>query len=306
MSGVLHLVGSGPGGPILMELGHRPLRTKQLTERVRDFSPRSIYRCVGKMEAYGLIDRYEEPGVPSTVLLRLTEGLGRPLFRLLRLFGSPSWDELCLLGELWEAGFVEELGHEPRSLMELMEGPHHLTYHQVRRRVCLSTEKGLLEALPHNGNGKTYDLTEKGRRYMSLVAGIGRWRHRYAVADGTPGLTIEEMATMLRAALPLTVSPEHAGMRIDLIVAGGEDRYGHRDTATVHGQVDPEGVVRPFRDAEQPPDGSAAGTINTWFAALLDDHRGRVRVRGDLPLVDACLTQLYGALWEKGRSVSAA
>ncbi|MDQ3725367.1 MAG: hypothetical protein M3335_05690 [Actinomycetota bacterium] len=301
-----------------MELGQRSLRTKQLTERIRGFSPRSVYRCVGKLEEYGLIDRHEETGVPSTVLLRLTAALGRPLFRLLRLFTSSFsagvstsehhsfiWDELYLLGDLWEAGFVEAVGHEPRSLMELMEGPHHLTYHQARRRVSLSTEKGLLEALPHNGNGKDYDLADKGRRYMSLVAGLGRWRHRYAVADGTPGLTIEEMATVLRAALPLTVLPEHAEMRIDLIVAGALDPYGHRDTATVQGRIDSTGAVRPCRDVEQPADGSAAGTLNTWFAALLDDHRGRVRVRGELGLVDACLTQLYKELWEKERPVPA-
>ncbi len=291
-----------------MELGNRPLRTKQLTARIREFSPRSVYRCVGKLEEYGLIDRHEEPGVPSTVLLRLTDSLGRPLCRLLRRFGDLNdldWDELCLLGELWEAGFVEELAHEPKTLMELMEIPHHLTYHQVRRRVCLSAEHGLLKPLSRNGNGKVYDLADKGRRYMSLIAGIGRWRHRHAVADGTPGLSIEEMATVLRAALPLTVLPEHAGRSIDLIVAGSEDRYGHRDTATVHGQIDPAGVVRPRRDPDHPPDGSAAGTINTWFAALLDDHRGRVRVRGDLSLVDACLTHLYGALWEKGRPLPA-
>lgn len=279
-----------------MELGHGPLRTKQLTERVREFSSRSAYRCVGKMEAYGLIDRSEEGGVPSTVRLRLAEPLGRNLCRLLRPFAS--WDEMCLLGELWEAGFVEELSHGPRSLMDLMEAPHRLTYHQVKRRVNLAVERGLLEAFRRKGNGKAYDLTDWGRRYMSLIASIGRWRHRYAVADGTPGLTIDEMATVLRAVLPLTRLPEHAETGLDLIIAGSEDRYGHRDTAIVHGEVDPEGVLRPHRDAERPADGSAAATINTWFGALLDDHRGRIRVRGDLGLVDACLTQLYERLWE--------
>jgi hypothetical protein len=55
------------------------------------------------------------------------------------------------------------------------------------------------------------------------------------------------------------------------------------------------------RAPKDTPDGLAAATINTWFGVLLDGNRGRVKVRGDLKLVDACLTQLYDVLWAESQ-----
>lgn len=298
VAGVLHLLGTEPGRQILTELGHGPLRTKQLTERVREFSARSIYRSVGRLASFGLIDRYEEPGTPSKVLLRLTKPAGRNLFRLRRAFGTTPADEMCLLGELWEPGLVEELSRGPRSLMDLLEQPHHLTYHQVKRRASMAVERGLLEISPHKGHRNRYEMAARGRRQMGLVVAIGRWRQRYLLADESPGLEAEELATVLRAVLPLTLLPAPAETRIDLIVTGAEE-YGHRPTATVAGRVGPEGAVRFDPRPEREADGSASATINTWFAALLDGRRGRIRVRGDLGLVDSCVTQLDKALWEE-------
>ena len=295
---VLHLLGTEPGGRILTELGYGPLRTKQLTERVREFSARSIYRSLGKLESFGLIDRCEEPGTPSKVLLRLTEPAGRNLFRLRRTFGATPGEELCLLAELWEPGFVEELSRGPRSLMDLLEKPHHLTYHQVKRRTHMSVESGLLSTSLPKGHGNRYELAARGRRQMGLVAAIGRWRQRHLLPGEVPGLEVEEMATALRAMLPLTLLPAHPETRIDLIVTGAEE-YGHRPTATVAGRVGPEGAVRFDPRPEREAGGSASATISTWFAALLDGHRGRIRVRGDLGLVDSCVTQLHEALWEE-------
>jgi len=297
IAGVLHLLGTGPGGQILMELGHGPLRTKQLTERVGQFSARSIYRCVGKMQSHGLIDRYEEPGPPSKVLLRLTERGGRNLFRLVRAFSVDSWGETCLLGDLWENGFVEQLSRGPKSLMDLLESPHHLTYHQVKRRANMAVECGLLQGSICKGNSRRYELTDQGRRSLGLIAGIGRWQHRYIAPGEAPGLEMEEMATVLRGVMPLSVLTAHIGRRIDLIVAGAEE-YGYRATATVPGTVGLEGTAHFDPQSEREADGSAAATINTWFAALLDGNRGRLRVRGDLGLVDSCVKQLHEALWE--------
>lgn len=297
VAGILHLLGTDPEDRILAELGYGPLRTKHLTERVREFSARSIYRSVGRLESLGLVDRHAEPGTPSKVLLRLTEPAGRNLFRLRRTFGATSGDEMRLLAELWEPGFVEELSRGPKSLMDLLEKPHHLTYHQVKRRTGMAVESGLLCTSPHKGHGHRYELAARGRRQMGLVAAVGRWRQRHLAPGEVPGLEVEEMATVLRAMLPLTLLPAHSEMRIDLIVTGAEE-HGHRPTATVAGGVGPEGAVRFDPRPEREADGSAAATINTWFAALLDGHRGRIRVRGDLGLVDSCVKQLHNALWK--------
>lgn len=302
---ILRLIGTGAGAQILMALGAGPLRTRQLTDRVEGFSSRSVYRHTSEMEAWGLINRDQEPGVPSKVVLRLSEPAGRELFRLVRAFTPASLPHLNLLGELWKLGFLDELSYEPRSLAQFARGEHELTFHQVNRRIGLFLSSGLLTASPPTGNGKRYELTRYGRRCMALIAGIGRWR-RHLLPHGTPGLTIAEMAAVLRVAMPLTVLPEHIGESIDLSVTGAADASGHRDMQTLRGTVGVDGTVRCTPEAGELAAGAAGATINIWFAALLDGNRGRMRVRRDLDLVDSFLTQLYDTLWNTSTRASSA
>lgn len=295
-----------------MALGPRPLRTKQLMDRIQHFSPRSLYRYMANLTALELIDRQEEPGVPSTVILSLSDPAGRNLFRLLRSFAATSrsqlpdkgrdlqsWGSLNLLGELWGMGFAEDLSRGSRSLTELTRGNHEMTYHQVNRRTGLFIAADLLFTSHCADHGTRYELTDHGRRRMALIAGIGRWRNRYLLTGGNAGLTIAEMATVLRVALPLTLFPRYAGMSIELGVSSAMDENGCRDMETLQGTIDSAGAMRCDRRVEPSANGSAMATVNTWLAALLDGRRGRVQVNGDLGLVDACLTQLTKCFGKK-------
>lgn len=306
----LHLIGCEPAGSILMVLGQRAIRTKQLTKRITNYSVRSVYRSLDKLEAFGLVEHRPEPDAPSQVLLCLTKPAGRNLFRLLGQFKSESlagraseevelsWKSLSQLGEIWEWGFAAELGLGSRSLADLQVGSGGRTYHQVKRRASQHVDAGLLSTTLQNScDGRRYELTERSRRHMVMIASLGRWRHRYLLADGTPGLELQEMATMLQVTLPLVTLEAYGGMSIDFVVTGAEDKYGRRDTADLRGGFSGSGVVGVGAVSEDEADGSATATVNTWFAALLDGNRGRIRVRGDLLLVDDCLTRLYDELW---------
>jgi DNA-binding HxlR family transcriptional regulator len=308
VAGLLRLVGAGAGGQILMALGTGPLRTGELTELIHQFSPRSVYRYASKMHERDIVDRFEEAGVPSVVVLSLSDPPGRNLYRLLRTFAATSgarlpsegrdfesWASLSRLGELWDLGFVEELSRGSRSLTQLAQSAPEMTYHQVNRRLGLFVSCGLLVRLQH-GHLKHFGLTDHGRRRMALVASVGRWRRRH-LGEGTPGLTIPEMATVLRTALPLILLPKFAGMNVDFGVSGGVDQNGHREDETLQGTIGLDGTMRFDGAVEPSANSSARGTINTWFAALLDGKRGRMQVGGELPLVDACLTQLHEVLW---------
>lgn len=309
---VLRLIGSGAGGPIIMALGTGPLRTQQLTDRLSHLSPRTAYRHIGNLREQGLIIRQEERGVPTRVILSLADPLGRDLCRLLRSFvpstmkklprrgnGAEPWEALALLGDFWELGLIEELSDGPRSMIEMARVSHPMTYHQVSRRASLFATYGLTSSCHPNGNGKTYELTDEGRRCMGLISGIGRWRQRHLMVNGSLGLTVEEMATVLRTALPLVRLPEFAGKRINLEVAGKADENGYRLTHSLTAEIAADGTMKCDLGLAASADGSAAATINTWFGVLLDGNRGRVKVGGELPLVDACLTQLYDVLWEE-------
>src|SRR4029079_5911798 len=135
-----------------------------------------------------------------------------------------------------------------------------------------------------SGKGRRYELTRYGRRRMALIAGVGRWR-RHLLADRATGLTIAEMATVVRAAMPLPVLPEHIGESIDLNVTEAVDAGGHMDMQTLRGTVGSDGTLRYTADSEGLADGVAAATVNIWFAALLDGSRGGMRVRKDPDLV---------------------
>jgi DNA-binding HxlR family transcriptional regulator len=311
IAGILRLVGSGSGGEVLMALGPRPLRTEQLARRLMHVSERSVYRYSAELTKRELIKRFEVAGVPSTVILSLTDPPGRHLYRLLRRFATTSlarlpapgvqiqsWSSLNLLSQLWASGFLEKLSNEPQTLTELSGGPHGLTFHQVTRRMRLFTDSGLLIACRPTGNSRHYELSEHGRRRMALIAGLGRWRDRYVITGEATGLTGAEMATLLRAALPLILLPGYAGMRLNLGVASPMDKYGHRTVEALRGVVGKDGLIRSDQSLETSVDGSAAGTMNTWLSALLDGNRGRMRSGGNLPLIDACLIQLNKVLWE--------
>lgn len=296
-----------------MMLGQRAIRTKQLTKRITNYSARSVYRSLGRLEAFGLVEHRPEPGAPSQVLLCLTKPAGRNLFHLLCQFKSESvaglweeeeeeeelsWKALSQIGEMWAWGFAAELGHGSRSLANLQDGSGGRTYHQVKRRASQHVDAGLLSStLLNSCDGRLYELTKRSRRRMVMIASLGRWRHRYLLADGTPGLEIKEMATMLQVTLPLVTLAAYGGKSIDFVVAGAEDKYGSRDTADLRGGFGAAGAVGVGAVNGEEADGSATATVNTWFAALLDGNRGRIRVRGDLSLVDDCLTRLYDELW---------
>lgn len=309
VSGLLKLLAAGPTGPILMALGPRPLRTRKLTERVPTYTPRTLYRHSRKLTELQLIHRRETEGVPSTVIHSLNPR-GRDLFRLLDSYATAAlrreaggridgslWTACGLLGEMWASGWVDQLGREGRSPTELAEDTPGMTFHQVNRRTQQLISWDLLYETTSRGHRKRYHLSHQTRQGMALVAGLGRWRQRHVLRGREGGLSAAEMATVLRVCLPLIVLPEQKEMRIKLGVVGTADDCEDSASETLAGSIGASGKVRSVRESGA-ADAWALGTVNTWLAAVLDGNRGRLRVGGDLNLVDCCLRQLYEVLWD--------
>jgi DNA-binding HxlR family transcriptional regulator len=312
---VLRLLASGPTGPLLLTLGERPLRTKGLTRRLPVYSPRTIYRCAGRLTELHLLERREEPGVPSKVTHSLTAPFGQELRALVRTFAFAStaqrpdggidrelWSRLGQIADLWDSGIAKELSFGPRSATELAMAANGLTYHQVERRLHLLSAGGLLGERAVAARGRRYELSGSGRRAMALVAGAGRWRRRYVGPRAGAGLTATEMATVLRVALPLVQLPQHTGRSVALGVVGeDEGRNGDGAEDTVWAVVREDGALRLTEPGAGSPDGWAAGRMKTWLLALLDGKRGRMRAGGDLEFVNAALIRLHAELWPHGR-----
>jgi DNA-binding HxlR family transcriptional regulator len=307
---VLRLLSAGATGAILMALGEGPLRTKELTERVPGYAPRTIYRYAGKLAELEVVDREEEPGVPSKVVHTLSEDCGAELYELVNRFADASmtrlpdgridahaWAALGLLADLWETGMVEDLSCDPRSPTELARGPHGLSYHQVNRRAGLFKTAGLLCEWQGPGRRRCYALTEKTRKTMGLIVGIARWRHHHVVAEDEEGMTVDEMATALRTALPLVqVEGQHACKCLKLCVLQ-EDEAAGSEGEVVWAEVEEDGTLHSCTKDVESEDAWSRGKIETWIPAILDGDSRKVLVGGEERLVSDCLDKLHEVLW---------
>lgn len=313
---MLKLLGNGANGPILMALGPRSLRTKKLTEKVPMYAPRTVYRHARKLAEVGLVDREEVAGVPSTVIHSLSPP-GRDLYRLVETFAEASlpwvkgpgsgeglWTVCGLLGEMWAHGWFEELGQGGRSATDLAETTANMTFHQVSRRTHQLMSWSLLYESAARGQRKRYQLSDQSRHAMALITGLGRWRQQHVDGDEDKGLTVGEMGAALRASLPLLQLPEHQERSLKLGIVGTTGQDGQRGSATLTIHVSSGGAVRCVKQ-KSAEDAWGIGTVDTWFAAVLDGDRKQMRTGGDDGFVDDCLTSLHKTLWAAPADVGA-
>lgn len=301
---ILRLLSRGANGAILMALGDGPLRTKELTERVSGYTPRTIYRYAGRLSDLGVVDREEQPGVPSKVTHTLTDSCGFELYELVTRFADASltrlpsgqidahaWASLGLLADLWETGMIEQLSCEARSPTQLSRDVSDLSYHQVNRRAGVFRSSGLLSESQGVGRSRLYGLTEKTRRKMGLIAGIGRWRHHHALTADEEGLTASEMGTVLKVALPLVSVTERRDACLQMRVLSDDEED------QVWAEVQKDGMVQSCVEAPSDPTAWGYGEIGSWVSILLDREPDGVRTEGEDDLVSDVLVGLHDVLW---------
>lgn len=279
------------------------MQTKVLTHQVRGYTARTIYRHLPRLAALGVVERDECPEGPTRIVNTLVDGRGTELCDLVGRFASSSmtqlpngqvdaaaWSSLGLLADLWEAGAVDELSRGSRSPTELARGLDSLSYHQVNRRASRFSASGFLCERDHaRTQRRCYALTDKTRRTMALVAGIGRWRHRHLATGRVASSAGGEVEALLRACLPLARIPQHAGraMAVHIAFDGG--------VAEVWMEVDAGGAVHAREVPSTTIDGWAEADTEGWLTAIVD--RKDVSAGGDRELVDDCLHSLYERLW---------
>jgi DNA-binding HxlR family transcriptional regulator len=315
---VLRMLGAGATGPILMALGEGPLRTKELTRRVPGYTPRTVYRYASKLAGLGVIEREEEPGVPSKVVHSLTDPCGRELHELVCAYADASltrlqngeldahaWSSLGLLADLWESGMIEQLNTGSKSPTDLARGDHGLSYHQVNRRAGLFAIAGFLHESSSPGNGRSYSLTDKARRAMALIAAIGRWRRRYVVSAGAQGLTPSEAGALLRTILPLVALPEHPDETFAIGIAAEDGSFDKGDE--LWASIGSDGRVAACSAPPGEVDARAEGGVSTLGDALLSGSCTEgLRVEGDRRLIESWLEQSHSSLWARLGEISPA
>ena len=303
---ILRLLSSGATGEILLALREGPLRTNELVERVPGYTPRTIYRYAGKLSELEVVERQVERGPPSKVTHTLTDSCGKELLDLVERFADASltrlgdgridpldWASLNLLADMWEAGLVDVLSRGPRAPGEIARGHSALSYHQGARRVRLFLAAGLVAETEEERRRLT--ITERCRRAMALVAGLGRWRHHHVIAEDEQGMTAAEMATVLRTAFPLLHAPDPAGiLQMDVFETEGTSD----EAASVWLEVTPE-KVNVCDAAAVSVDSSARGHVKDWIPALLDGDGSQLSFGGREAAARGCVGQLHERLWKR-------
>lgn len=246
--------------------------------------------------------------MPSKVVHRLSEPCGRELAELVDVYadaslgrlpsgeiGAHEWGSFALVADLWESGMIPELNLGERSLTELSQGEHALSFHQVSRRASLFSIGGFLEETTEGSRRRRFALTEKSRRAMALIAGIGRWRRRHVLPKGTAGLTSGEAAGLIQTVLPLVSLPEHPGKSLELRISpcGGSDGAEEAVWAEIASDGSLVSCAKPVAKI----DSVARGNVSAWIDAILDGSQVDLSARGDARLLDECLRQLHRVLW---------
>jgi hypothetical protein len=130
---------------------------------------------------------------------------------------------------------------------------------------------------------------------MALIAGLGRWRRRHVMPEGTTGLTPREAGGLLRTALPLVSAPEHAGKGFGIEI--GSKTMERGEAVEVWASIGSEGRVLLHEGPLPEADARARGNPALLVDAILDGSCNGIRADGEGHLVESCLSRLHTILW---------
>jgi DNA-binding HxlR family transcriptional regulator len=193
----------------------------------------------------------------------------------------------------WATSIVTTLAAAPMSLTELDKQISAVSYPTIER--CLETMR-LAEQLEvgfRGSRGTPYELTSWLRRGLTPLALAARWEHRHQ-PHGVASLNQGDIDGALLLGRPLFKLDGLDGVcELAVKIPEGKHQYPIpgvleiRDGEMVFGAV----------PAEVKPDARASGTMDTWFATLIDaDPRG-LTMSGDRDLAGGVFDCLHKGLF---------
>lgn len=197
----------------------------------------------------------------------------------------------------WDATIVRALAERPQSLIELSTSIPELNYPTLKRRLAKLRSTNLVVPV-ETASGRAYGASEWLRRAVVPLTLAGRWERRHEA--GQP-ITRTEVEAAFMLALPLARLPARASGACGLAVLTSEERdSAKREVAGVALEVREGEIVScgPGAAGDQPT--WALGTVNDWYAALIEGRADALRVSGDKPrlatgVIKALHTDLFRA-----------
>src|SRR6201996_5723228 len=136
---------------------------------------------------------------------------------------SPDARALDLVGDKWTLLIVRDLVAGPRRFVELQRVLPGISTEQLRSRLNRMVADGLLTRQRYREVAPRvdYELTERARDLLPVIAALGRWGYRWAWGPPRPGEAID-IGAILRSVPGLQLP---AGLRgtVELVVTRGVD-----------------------------------------------------------------------------------
>lgn len=260
------------------------------------------------LEKTGAIERRRRDSFPGTLEYDLTEagrellGVAASLERWLataprepiELGSSQAKAAIKGLVEGWCASVLTTLAAGPLSLTELDKRIAAISYPTLGR--CLDTMRlaEQLEVGERSPKGTPYALTDWLRHGLTPLALAARWEHRHG-PDGVDAIRHDDIDGALLLGGPLfRLSGKVSGV-CQLAVKIPDGKKQRRSLGFVEvksGKIGFRGVYPQVK-----PDAWASGTLDTWFATVIDADPTGLRMSGDRNLAKAVFDGVHAALF---------
>jgi DNA-binding HxlR family transcriptional regulator len=237
----------------------------------------------------------EKPGEELLfVAAALERWLGAAPGGPLTLGGDASKAAIKALAEGWSSSMLRALAAKPLSLTELDRVIADLNYPSLERRLGALRLAGLVEALPANGRGTPYAVTECLRRGMAPLVAAIRWERRHAPDRTAPlgRLDVEAgfLLTLPMLPLPADVSGQ---CRLAVELPNGAKRL----LAGVIVELKAGRVSSCTSRLEGHPAAWISGPPSAWLEAVIDADADGLELGGDCGLARSLLDGLHTTLF---------
>jgi DNA-binding HxlR family transcriptional regulator len=269
------------------------------------------------LETTGVVLKHRRDTFPGALEYSLTDP-GRELLTVARsverwlamapqapleLGSDPAKAAIKGLVEGWTATVLPALADGPLTLTQLDKRIAAVSYPTIER--CLQTMRlaRQLEVGERSNKGTPYAVTDWLRHGLAPLTHAARWEHRHQ-ADGAAAVDHIDIADALILSAPLFRLPGRLSGICQLAVnepGGSRDdrRLGYlevRRRELTYGQVYPD----------ISPDAWASGTVDSWFATVIDTNAGKLKLSGDRKLASDIFERLHNTLFDEGAKKDAA
>jgi DNA-binding HxlR family transcriptional regulator len=202
------------------------------------------------------------------------------------------------VGDKWTLLIVRDLAGGPRRFVELQRVLPGISTEQLRSRLNRMVADGLLTRQRYREVPPRvdYELTERARDLLPVVAGMARWGYRWAWGPPRPGEAID-IGAILRCISGLEVSPAVRGS-VELVVMRGIDAEDIYVLTAADGAVTYDERSAPEADAH------VIGPERAWIEAFgVDGSRTELELSGDTRLAEALLDEVVAGV-ARGRAIA--